>query len=197
MGDAVAEAGFEPNERNTQSLSDDELTGKIADYVCEIGHFPTVNERKLKRRSDPTFPSHGVIDARFGRRQDLLGSLVAFATDRPGYEVVLDACGPLLAAEVVNSANDPDGDSAPGYVYLIRMDKWHNIGCTRDILRRQGELRIALPTKEHLVHTIETDDPFGVEGYWHRRFADRRVQGEWFELTPRDVKAFRLWRKIY
>jgi Meiotically up-regulated gene 113 len=86
----------------------------------------------------------------------------------------------------------------PGYVYLMRHGsaREFKIGRTSNPIRRAGEVGIELPQRLEPLHVIETDDPGGVEAYWHRRFAEKRLKGEWFALTAQDIRAFKRWRKI-
>jgi len=48
-----------------------------------------------------------------------------------------------------------------------------------------------------LIHEIKTDEPVGLEAYWHNRFRDRRMRGEWFKLSAADIKAFKRWRRVF
>jgi hypothetical protein len=63
-GDAVKEAGFQPNELQAARTSED-LLNHLAALVRELGRFPVMAEIKLKARTDPAFPSHNTF-GRFG-----------------------------------------------------------------------------------------------------------------------------------
>jgi hypothetical protein len=104
------------------------------------------------------------------------------------------------AATREDEVEQGDAEETPvGYVYLVRHGsrREYKIGRTNNPIRREGELRTELPEVLSPVHQIKTDDPAGVERYWHVRFAEKRKNGEWFELNGDDVRAFKRWRSIY
>jgi len=198
FGDAIREAGLEPNTLNA-AFSDEVLLDKLAKLIAELGKFPTNGEMRLKRMTEPQFPNHKVY-LRFGNKNQLIGAVLAHAQSKEGLERVVEICRPLYESE-----EDSRGRAAPrrpprlGFVYMVRGHPGeYKIGRTNLVDRRLSELGATGPVEHELVHYIETDDPAGVEAYWHSRFekAGKRMRGEWFRLRPEDVAAFKRWRRI-
>jgi hypothetical protein len=185
--DALVEAGFKPNKLNSRRESDDVLSGVIA--ACRhYGRLPTHSEFEFLRQSDPSVPHPNVIKSHFGRHSDMIAALAR--------HVATDVALSDIAAMLPDQSNDTlqpqlSSKAIDGFVYLIKSGDFYNIGRSDDAERRFKQITVSLPDKAELFHVIRTDDPPGIEAYWHRRFADRRANGEWFKLTPQDVAAFK------
>lgn len=193
--DALTEAGHAPNEMQGR-LSDATIAQALADETRRLGRFPTYPEMRMRRRSDPGFPSHNTIASR-GNSGALRRLVLTFCEGHPGYDDVI----PLV------TVGDHDEPSAPplvttgerveqtlsGYVYLVRSGRYFKVGFTTDVQRRMLQLNVGMPQAGELIHVISTDDPVGIEAYWHRRFAAKRLRpdAEWFVLDAADVSAFR------
>lgn len=76
-----------------------------------------------------------------------------------------------------------------GYVYILEAVgfKVYKIGRTKNIDTRMKTL-IKLPFDTKLIHTIKTDNPTKTELELHRKFADLRVNGEWFKLSNENIE---------
>ena len=85
----------------------------------------------------------------------------------------------------------PQRKPEAGLVYLIRGGGFYKIGLTTGKLPiRHKQISTKLPFKTDVVHAISTFDTLALEQYWHNRFARKRAEGEWFDLSPEDVTEF-------
>jgi len=197
-GDAVREAGFEPN-RMTKAYSDAFLLEKLALLTRSLKRVPVEGDLLLVANDDPKFPSLKTF-RRFGRKSLRVSRMISFCESNPEYDDVA-----VLWRQIVvkGESSDSEENGVPlervGYVYLLKHGsrREYKIGRTYHPVRRAGEMGIQLPEKLQPIHYIKTDDPAGIESYWHARFAEKRKEGEWFALTADDVRSFKQWKRIF
>lgn len=189
--DLVQEAGFSPNEFN-QAIDSDLALLRAAELIRELGHFPQRAELQLKRSADPTFPSDRVFARKFGKKALFAKCVLDWTKENPGWDDVSKICEPISVPQKDSCESENEVETLnEGYVYLMRSGKHYKIGKTNSVDRRQYEIGIQLPEKLEPIHSIATDDPTGIERYWHQRFESKRLNGEWFKLTQKDVAIFK------
>ena len=152
--------------------------------------MPTVSELVLRRRQDNTLPNVRVFE-RFGPKATWAKKIAAYCRERDDDADVLAIVTPLVVEEETLDEESLDDGAQYGFVYLLKSGRYFKIGHSTDVGRRRYDLAIQLPEAVSEEHVIRTDDPTGIEHYWHVRFANRRKNGEWFELTRADVTAFK------
>jgi hypothetical protein len=194
FGDAVRAAGLEPNQFNGP-LPDQLFITKIIGLSRKLGKFPTFRDFHVEKTDDPELPDKKSFQ-RFGTKEKIALKVAEYCKTQGGCDDVIEMCAAIIKKAGTIEAEAAGTDSV-GEVYLAKSGRYYKIGKTNDTVRRGSELRIQLPEKIELVHAIKTDDPSGIEAYWHERFKSTRKGGEWFDLTSRDVKAFKRWKRIY
>lgn len=174
------ELGYAPNVP-TQKIDDETLLCCFAELALEINGVPTQADLRRKRKRDPSFPGNDRF-RRWGNRDTLLTKVAEYCQGYSRFTHALE-----LFDQGASGSLDHRLDSfrIKGFVYLLRSVKHYKLGRTNAVGRRLRELAIQLPQKPDTVHVIETDDPEGIEQYWHHRFAEKRQCGEWFALSQR------------
>jgi len=79
-----------------------------------------------------------------------------------------------------------------GYLYVLRLGTeppLYKIGRTIDFDSRIRRLKsqVKLPWPLEVVYTFECEDMVDAETHFHRRFAQKRQNGEWFALDDVDL----------
>jgi len=187
---AVSEAGFSPNELTT-AYDETNLLEMYIQLVRELGHLPVEGEMRMKTRKTPTFPTSKTYFTRYGSKMGLIKRLVIYCENRPNYEDILRLCKEYEPQDEKVTEVSKHREEVIGFVYLMKSGRNYKIGRTNALGRREYEFAIQLPDKATTVHTIKTDDPAGIEAYWHKRFESSRKNGEWFELNAEQLSAFK------
>jgi len=186
--EAVTEAGLTPNTLS-EAYDDNSLFQKLCDLTRRFGHFPTYGEIRLAKSKDPQTPNYEAFQ-RLGSKAEQITRLRAWLSqNRLGEDVIA-----LLPSDEGDVCAEPDIDreeNVEGFVYMIKHSRHYKIGRTSAVPRRHREISLELPETTTIIHYIRTDDPEGIEGYWHNRFSRLRTNGEWFLLGPKEIRAFK------
>lgn len=188
-GDALVEAGFRPNKLN-EKYDQSFLLAKLAELTKRLGRYPVASEFKLAKRDDDTLPSYAAF-SQLGDKSQRIEVLRQFVIASPNLQDVLRLLPDTLDREPFSANPESSNESTDGFVYMLKLGKRYKIGKTFSVPRRHREISLELPDKPDAVHSIRTDDPDGIEKYWHGRFDKKRTNGEWFALDLMDIRAFK------
>ena len=186
-GDATREAGFEPNTPIT-AYTNEYFLEKLSEAARHFGAIPNTIQMAMYRRTNPSFPARQTFNVNFASRAEMLSQLRKWVGEHSEFADV----AALFPPEEENEAGEKATRTQDGYVYLIQWGEVYKIGRGQDLEKRVKQVRTGLPESGKLIHAIRTDDPPGIEAYWHRRFADERTEnGEWFRLSKPDIAAMK------
>ncbi len=180
------DAGYVPNIK-TSKIPDEILLNSFAELALENGVIPTEPDLMLRKKDDPSFPNK-LAFRRLGGRDQLLEKVAEYCKGKDKYAPVLNFLQDGISESLKHKI---ESLGVKGFVYLLRSGKKYKIGRSNAVGRRLRELSIQLPQKPNCIHVIETDDPEGIEQYWHLRFKEKREGGEWFALSQEDIRAFK------
>lgn len=81
-------------------------------------------------------------------------------------------------------------EKVEGWVYCIHaMTTPHfKIGKARDAIQRTGEIAVSSSLEIEQIAHIRTTNRHKLEKWLHKKYADKRVKGEWFALAPDDIE---------
>ena len=182
-GDALREAGYEPNKFQGK-MNSEHVLRKYVEAVRYFGRIPAEIDIRMYTRNRPEFPGHSTFRNHFGNKSGLIAALAKWVGENDEFD------------DLVALLPEPKCHEAPvaatgGLVYLLKSGSHYKIGRSEQLERRVKQISVSLPEAVTLEHTIRTDNPAGIEAYWHRRFAEKRAKGEWFQLSPGDVRTFK------
>lgn len=157
FGDAQKEAGFIPNQRQ-RAYANEFLIEKMIGVMRKMRKFPTYREIQVEKNNDKDLPDSNAFK-RLCTQKQLAERIIKYCNGKGDCYDIIELCRPVL--EKNNEENNiigPDINQELGDVYLFKSGRYYKIGKTNDTVRRGSELRVQLPEKITLIHSIKTDE---------------------------------------
>ncbi|WP_205244657.1 GIY-YIG nuclease family protein [Comamonas sp. Tr-654] len=95
----------------------------------------------------------------------------------------------LTPIEIVGEAA---AGAKAGVVYVLRSAYGYKVGRTRNIPARMRAFGVHLPFIYTIPLCVWFDDCHAAESRYHTMFSDKRINGEWFDLSESDIDLIRL-----
>lgn len=151
----------------------------------------------VKHNNNSSFPDSSTFYNKLGLTNELAQTILEYAKERKGYRDIESICNSVLDKFKDRGKFSESQGITSGFVYLGKQHGKYKIGKSKNAQRRRDDITLLGSEPFEPIHEIQTDDMTGVEKYWHDRFKSKRLRGEWFNLNPSDVKAFKRWKKIF
>ena len=75
-----------------------------------------------------------------------------------------------------------------GYIYLLKSRNLYKIGRAKDIRNRIKTYKTENPFGIEVIFQKKVNDYVGVETKLLKKFKDKQIRGEWFELDKKDIQ---------
>lgn len=186
----LSEIGLETRKFAGPRTPDSRIAGAVAVFIEREERWPTEDDLARERKRDRSFPSLGVI--RPLRKSGALAKLIVALGETPGQFSKASMIAKKHLPSEMDTIDAGPNERVKGSVYMLRSGRKYKIGKSTDPSRRWPNIALLLPDETLQVHTIQTDDPTGIEAYWKQRFAAKRIRNtEFFTLDANDVQAFK------
>lgn len=91
----------------------------------------------------------------------------------------------------VEVIGQPRTGAKAGVVYLLKSAYGYKIGRTRSVPDRMRAFGVQLPFIYTIPFCVWFDDSHAAERRYHDAFANKRINGEWFDLEDADIELIR------
>lgn len=93
--------------------------------------------------------------------------------------------------EPMQVVGEPTDAPRGGYVYLLKSAYGYKVGRARSMPDRMRAFGVQLPFMYTIPLCAWFDDHYDAETRYHRLFADKHINGEWFDLGDPEIELIR------